>query len=196
MDDETLTQLLELENAYGYHIEEIPRLPVETLVHDPAPATVYPCLEPLGAYTGCKGAACPLLTCWTGMPTISYVLAMRTRHQTTDNDYARGALCTRCRHVQQVLVPVVHQQKEIVQLPLVQCARHRWAHPVTAAALARRRIPAREDVDLAACTQFAPAEQPLAAVEAHRLQVNLQTRRRRQATQLPTSEKDPACGRG
>jgi hypothetical protein len=130
------------------------------------------------------------------MPTISYVLAMRTRHQATDNDYARGARCTGCRHVQRVLVPVVHQQKEIVRLPLVQCARRQWTHPITTAALARRRIPAREDVDLAACPQFTPAEEPLAEVEAHRLHVNLQARRRRQDTQLPEMEKDPAYGRG
>jgi hypothetical protein len=93
------------------------------------------------------------------------------------------------------MVPVVHQQKEIIHLPLVQCARRQWEHPITAAALARRRIPARDDIDLASCSHFTSAEQPIAAVEAHRRHVNRQTRLRRQAAQTLDIEEDQAHGR-
>jgi hypothetical protein len=120
-----------------------------------------------------------LEVCWTGTPTISYAAALRRRFQPIGIEYVPRARCVHCRHVQETSVAVIHQQRGLIHLPLLHCNQGRWVHPISVAAFVRRRIPAQEHTDPATCPEFAPAAQPIPAVEDHRLRVNRQAQTRR-----------------
>lgn len=159
MDEDLIVKALGLESAYGYHIETAPRSPVDVHVSDAAAASRYPCLTAEHVYTGCLGEACPLQMCWTGTPTLSYMAALQRRFHPADDIYVRGARCMRCKHVEEISVSVLDQQREMKWMSLRRCGQGRWTHPISASALARRRIPAHEDTDLAHCPGFAPVDE-------------------------------------
>ncbi|MDB5058958.1 MAG: hypothetical protein JWO59_2430 [Chloroflexi bacterium] len=179
MDDKAITDALGLESAYGYHVEVAPRLPFTVPVQDRPAVPWYPCIETNQSYTGCLGEACPLEVCWTGGPSVSYAAALRRRFHPTDAEYAPGALCLRCRHVQEITIAAIDARRGLIHLPMLHCGRQRWLHPISTAAFVRRRIPTHEDTDLAQCPDFEPAAQPLPAVERQRLHVNERARARR-----------------
>jgi hypothetical protein len=91
----------------------------------------------------------------------------------------RGALCPRCDHARETSVPVLDQRQGLIHLELRRCAKGRWEHPISDAALARNRIPAQDHVDPARCYVFEPTTTPIPAVEEHRRRVNEQARVRR-----------------
>jgi hypothetical protein len=182
MDDTAIADALGLEDAYGYHIETVPRLlPFALPVRERPPAPWYPCIEIDHTYTGCLGEACPLEVCWTGNPSLSYATALRRRFHPTDAEYAPGALCLQCRHVQAITIAAIDARRGLVHLPMLQCEQQRWRHPISSSAFVRRRIPTGDDVDLAHCPEYAQASQPIPAVERQRLRVNEQARARRAA---------------
>jgi hypothetical protein len=110
---------------------------------------------------------------------MSYTAALRRRFHTTGADYVSRARCLDCRHAQEVSVPVIDQHRGLIHLPMVQCERGRWQHPISVAAFVRRRIPAQPHADLVFCGRFEPATGPLPAVEEHRRPINRLTQRRR-----------------
>lgn len=181
MEDTVIGEALGLESAFGYHIEDSPRLPLGELVRERPPAPWYPCLEEDGTYRGCLGTACPLEVCWTGGQTISVIQALRTRFQPRDVEYVPGARCPRCAHAQETAAQVLDQQRGLVPLTLRRCEAGYWEHPISEAALARHRIPARDHVDPARCPRYEPAPAPIAGVERRRLRANEQARARRAA---------------
>ena len=183
-EEEAIIAALGEESAFGYHIEHAPRPYVIIPVRERPPTPWYPCLDTQSRYTGCLGDACPLEICWTGGPSISYTAALRNRFQSVD-EYTPGAPCLECRHVQEVSIPVLDQQRGLIHLTMLHCGQDRWEHPIRAAAFVRRRIPARAHVDLAFCGRFEQAEQPIPAVEEHRTRTNWLARRRRTARPGP-----------
>jgi hypothetical protein len=181
MDDEAIAGVLGLESAYGYHVEAGPRLPFTLPARERPVAPWYPCIDVNQSYTGCLGQACPLEVCWTGGPSISYAAALRHRFHPTDAEYAPGARCLRCRHVGETTIAAIDARRGLIHLPMLQCERQHWLHPISTAAFVRRRIPTDDDTDLARCADFEPANEPIPAVEQRRLQVNQRARDRRAA---------------
>lgn len=182
MEDKAISEALGLESAFGYHVEQPPRSLLVGIVRERPPTSPwYPCLDSDNTYRGCLGTACPLEVCWTGGKTVSYVKALRTRFQSSDGEYVPKALCGRCEHARETAVPVIDQQRGLIHLTLRRCEEDRWEHPISEAALARKRIPAQEHVDPAHCPLFAPAPTPIAGVERHRRRVNERARARRAA---------------
>lgn len=157
MDEDVIVEALGLESAFGYHIEPAPGPRIVVDVRDAPAGANYPCLAADGRYTGCLGEACPLRVCWTGAPTVSHAAALLRRFHPGDDAYAPGARCPACRHAAEVRVAVA-VGPEVRQMLLLRCARGRWAHPISAPAMARRRIPADAGQDLARCADFAPSD--------------------------------------
>jgi hypothetical protein len=178
-EEEAIVEALGEESAYGYHIEPAPKPYAIVPVRDRPAARWYPCLDTGCLYTGCLGEECPLQVCWTGKPSISYIAALRHRFQPIAADYTPGARCLECRHVQEVSLPVLDQQRGLIHLPMLHCDQDRWQHPISAPAFVRRRIPAMAHTDLVFCGRFEPVEQPIPAVEGHRLRTNQLARDRR-----------------
>jgi hypothetical protein len=187
MEDKAIGAALGLESGFGYHIEEPPEPLLVGVVRERPATPWYPCLAADGTYSGCLGTECPLEVCWTGGQSVSYIAALRTRFQPSDVEYVRGALCPRCDHARETSVPVLDRRQGLIHLELRRCAKGRWEHPISDAALARNRIPAQDHVDPAHCYVFEPTTTPIPAVEAHRRRVNEQARVRRaiQAEERP-----------
>ena len=183
MDEEAqIVGALGVESAFGYHVEQAPHITFSVRdERDEHPAAWYPCLDDMGTYSGCLGDACPLRTCWTGQPAVSYLGALRRRFQPVDAEYLPGALCGHCCHVEEVLVTMIDARQELIRLPMLRCDQDCWIHPISTSSFVRRRIPAREGSNPARCSRFAPATTPIPSVEAHRLRVNRQARARRAA---------------
>jgi hypothetical protein len=181
-EEEAIVSALGEASAYGYHIESAPRPSFIVPVHDRPLTPWYPCLDTAQRYAGCLGEGCPLEVCWTGTPSVSYVAALRHRFQPADADYAAGARCLACRHVQEVSVPTIDQRRGLIHLPMLHCAQGYWQHPISAASFVRRRIPAQPHADLADCMRFEPATEPTPLVEAHRAHTSRLARRSRAQT--------------
>jgi hypothetical protein len=180
-DEQDMATALGLESAYGYHLEEEPRLPAVSCAPERHAGQWYPCLDSSHVYSGCRGEACPLETCWTGGASTSYAAALRRRFHPTDVDYAAGARCLGCAEVREVRIPVIGAGGKVIRLCLLECGRAGWQHAISVAAFVRRRIPAPENEDLAECPLYVAAAGPLAPVASHRQQINEQARARRAA---------------
>lgn len=182
MNDEELAAA-GLESDYGYHIEA-PQPVCEVHVRDdPVAARSYPCLDALNTYSGCRGDACPLQTCWSGVPTPRYLALLRARLHLRqgEDDYVAGALCPDCLFAHSTTMQVAGEDCAPVELPLIACGKGYWAHPTTAAALARRRIPVAPHANPAHCRHFAEAAVLHPAVLGYRRRERDRRRRARQA---------------
>lgn len=175
-DDNAIAGVLGLESAFGYHLESGPRLSFAIPVRDCRVVSWYPCLAIDQTYTGCLGEACPLEVCWTGGASVSYEAALRRRFHPTDVEYAPGARCLLCRHVQEMSIVAIDARQGLIHLPMVCCEEHCWRHPISSAAFVRRRIPCGDDRDLAHCPAFEQAAEPIPAVERQRVHVNERAR--------------------
>jgi len=171
MDKQAIAGALGLESAYGFHIEEEPGPPL-LLARDRRRALPwYPCLMVNQTYTGCLGDTCPVEECWTGALSVSYQAALRRHYSLTEGEYAAGARCLCCCHVEEIAIPVIVGCR-LIHLIALRCHEQCWRHPISAAAFVRRHIPACEDTDLRHCPAFAQAWRPIPAVEQQREQVN------------------------
>jgi len=181
MDDTALAKALGLQSAYGFHVEEEPRPPFTLPIRERPARRWYPCIEANHTYTGCLGEACPLEVCWTGAASTSYAAALQRHFHPADAEYAPKARCLRCRHVGEISVAAIDGQRGLIHLPMLRCVKQCWQNPISASAFVRRRIPPKDDHDLAKCPLFEQATTPIRIVEQYRLQLNDRVRARRAA---------------
>ena len=182
MNDEELAAA-GLESCYGYHIEAPEPACALCVRDDPPAARSFPCLDALNTYSGCLGEDCPLQLCWSGAPTPRYLALLRARlHLRQGGDeYVAGARCPDCLFAQSTTVQVAGEGVSPVDLPVVACGKGYWAHPTSAAALARRRIPVAPHANPAHCRHFAEAAVLHPAVLAYRRRERDRRRRTRQS---------------
>ena len=176
-DDKALAQALGLKTAYGFHLEGDTRLPAR----ERRSPRWYPCIELDHTYTGCLGAACPLEVCWTGTASTGYSAGLQHQFHAAVADYVPRARCLHCSHVKETTVEAIDGRGGVIDLPMLQCENQCWQNPISASSFVRRRIPPKDERDLAECPLFEQASAPIAIVEHHRLSFNDRVRARRAA---------------
>ncbi len=179
MDETALAKALGLKSAYGFHVEEGPRLPFTVPIREQSSTRWYPCIKTNHTYTGCLGMTCPLEVCWTDTASPSYTAALRLHFHPTDAEYVARARCLWCRYVEEIAIAAIDGRRGLIHLLMLRCMNQCWQSPISASAFVRRRIPPQDDHDLAHCPLFEQASMPIPIVERYRLHLNDRVRARR-----------------